>query len=68
MRVEATVSGTFQGPDAIIQFARDNRPETLPSRSIWHAIDGSRVVNKWLEIPPGEPPAGSDYSYEGITE
>ena len=60
--------GIFLGRDAIIQFARDYWPEGIPNRSIWHVIDGSRVVNKWFETLPGEPSAGNDYTYEGISE
>ncbi len=61
-------SGTFKGRDAIIQWSQENWPEFLPNRSIWHVIDDSRVVNKWYETLPGEPSAGHDYSYEGISE
>jgi hypothetical protein len=61
-------SGIFHGRDAVIKFARDNWPEILPNRSIWHVIDGARVVNKWVETLPGDPPSGRDYSYEGISE
>lgn len=60
--------GVFEGRDAIIQFARDHWPETVPNTSVWHAIDGVRVVDKWQETLPGEPPPGHDYHYHGISE
>ena len=62
--------GIHQGRDAIIQFSRDRWPESVPNRSVWHAIDGDRVVNKWRETLPGEPPDGLEdgYDYDGISE
>ncbi|MBW2294518.1 MAG: hypothetical protein JRG94_19735 [Deltaproteobacteria bacterium] len=35
---------------------------------MWHAIDGYRVVDKWRETLPGDPPPSRDYHYYGITE
>jgi len=61
------VFGLFEGHDAIMRFM-DHWPEIVPNRSIWVAIDGQRVVNKWRETLPGDPPDGSDYHYYGISE
>ncbi len=60
--------GLFEGRDAIIKFSEDHWPESVPNRSVWHAIDDFRVVDKWRETLPGEPPPGRDYDYYGITE
>jgi hypothetical protein len=62
-----SVFGIFEGRDAIMQFM-ERWPESVPNRSLWVAIDGPRVVNKWRETLPGTPPAGSDYHYDGISE
>lgn len=62
--------GLHEGRDAVMHFARDRWPESVPNRSVWHAIDGIRVVNKWRETLPGDPPAGKGhpYDYDGISE
>jgi len=60
--------GMFEGRDAIIGFSRERWPETVPNRSLWHAIDDFRVVDKWRETLPGDPGAGRVYHYHGITE
>ena len=60
--------GVFEGRDAIIRFAREHWPESVPNRSLWHAIDGERVVDKWRETLPGDDPSGGSYHYDGITE
>ena len=60
--------GIFEGRDAIVKFAEDHWPESVPNRNVWHAIDDFRVVDKWRETLPGEPPPGRDYHYYGITE
>jgi len=60
--------GLFNGREAISQFSRDRWPESVPNRSVWHAIDGYRVVDKWRETLPGDPPPSRDYHYYGITE
>lgn len=62
------VSGTFKGAQNIIAWSRRAWPEIVPNRSIWHVIDGSRVVNKWFEELPGVPANGVRYTYEGISE
>ena len=31
-------------------------------------IDGARVVHKWRETLPGDPPEGRSYAYDGISE
>jgi hypothetical protein len=62
-----SVFGVFEGRDAIMAFMQ-NWPESVPNRSVWVAIDGSRVVNKWRETLPGTAPEGRDYHYDGISE
>jgi hypothetical protein len=62
------VFGIFEGREAMIGFTRDHWPESVPNRSEWHAIDGIRVVNKWRETLPGDPPSTHDYHYYGISE
>ena len=63
-----SVFGLFEGRDAIAKFSRDHWPELVPNRSVWQVIDGDRVVNKWRETLPGDPPTGRDYHYDGISE
>ena len=60
--------GMFDGRDAIIEFSETRWPTSVPNRSVWHVIDGTRVVDKWRETLPGTPPAESDYHYVGISE
>ena len=60
--------GIFEGRDEIIKFTIDHWPESVLNRNVWHAIDDFRVVDKWRETLPGEPPPGRDYYYYGITE
>jgi hypothetical protein len=60
--------GIFEGRDALVQFSRDHWPESVPNTSEWHAIDGTRVVNKWRETLPGKAPENNDYHYYGISE
>jgi hypothetical protein len=57
--------GLSEGRDAVMQFMQ-HWPESVPNRSLWHAIDGDRVVNKWREWLPGESPDGTEYHYDGI--
>ena len=52
------VFGLFEGRNAIMQFMK-HWPDSVPNRSVWCVIDGSRVVNKWRETLPGTPPEGS---------
>lgn len=62
--------GMFEGRDAIVK-CMQHWPENVPNRSIWHVIDGTRVVNKWRETLPGTPPSHRgyrDYDYVGISE
>jgi hypothetical protein len=59
--------GLSEGRDAVVAFMQ-NWPETVPNRSVWHAIDGLRVVDKWRETLPGDPPDGQPYDYFGISE
>jgi hypothetical protein len=61
------VFGIVEGRDKIMEFMQ-YWPESVPNRSVWHAIDGVRVVNKWRETLPGSPPPGSSYDYDGISE
>lgn len=62
-----TVFGLFEGREAVLAFM-DHWPESVPNRSVWHAIDGARVVNKWRETLPGISPEGGNYDYFGISE
>lgn len=48
--------GFVQGRDAYRLFLHDRWPETVPNHSMWVAIHGGRVVNKWCEVLPGERP------------
>jgi uncharacterized protein (TIGR02246 family) len=66
-QVGNVVFGLSQGKDAIREFF-SRWPETVPNESVWHAIDGDRVVDKWRECLPGERADGSRYAYFGITE
>jgi hypothetical protein len=62
--------GVSEGRDAIMQFM-EHWPQSVPNRSVWHVIDGVRVVNKWRETLPGTVPDGRDYhdyQYDGISE
>jgi hypothetical protein len=60
--------GILDGRDAIMNFVEKRWPAAVPNRSVWHVIDGARVVNKWRETLPGTPPDGTDYHYVGISE
>ena len=60
--------GLLEGREAVVGFMRERWPETVPNRSVWHAIDGERVVNKWRETLPGQAPSGEPYDYDGISE
>ncbi|MBW2233228.1 MAG: nuclear transport factor 2 family protein [Deltaproteobacteria bacterium] len=64
------VFGLSEGRDAVMRFM-DHWPQSVPNRSLWHVIDGARVVNKWRETLPGTPPDDRDYhsyQYDGISE
>ena len=61
------VFGISEGRDAVLGFM-DRWPESIPNESLWVAIDGARVVNKWRETLPGDSPTGASYHYDGITE
>ena len=62
-----SVAGIFEGREAIMEFM-NSWPEIIPNRSLWVAIDGVRVVNKWRETLPGTAPKGGGYHYDGISE
>ena len=62
------VFGLFEGRDAVIDFTQSNWPDSVPNESVWHAIDGDRLVNKWKETLPGTPVSGEPYEYFGISE
>ena len=62
------VFGVVDGRDALLEFAESKWPEAVPNESVWHAIDGERLVNKWKETLPGTPPSGEPYAYFGISE
>ena len=63
-----SVFGIMQGREEIVEFIRTRWPAEIPNRSLWVAIDGRRVVNKWCETLPGVQPPGRSYTYEGISE
>lgn len=60
--------GILEGREAVVGFMRERWPESVPNRSVWHVIDGERVVNKWCETLPGQAPSGEPYDYDGISE
>lgn len=62
------VFGLTEGRDAVIEFSETKWPEEIPNVSVWHAIDGTRLVNKWKETLPGDSPTGEPYDYFGISE
>lgn len=62
-----SVYGIVQGETAIRTFL-ERLPEIVPNRTVWHVIDGSRVVEKWRETLPGHRDDGSTYDYYGIAE
>lgn len=61
------VYGLFEGREKVMEFMQQ-WPESVPNRSLWVAIDGARVVNKWRETLPGDAPDGEAYHYDGISE
>ena len=62
------VYGMLEGPAAYLDFCEKYWPSEVPNESVWIAIDGGRVVNRWRETLPGTPPDGVPYTYDGITE
>ena len=63
-----SVYGVVEDREAIVDFMRESWPLSVPNVSVWHAIDGARLVHKWRETLPGKPPADRDYHYYGISE
>ena len=61
--------GTFRGREEIREFLAKSMADlsdwTFPTQ--WVAIDGSRVVFKWLNRLPGQRADGSHYEFPGIT-
>ena len=62
------VFGVFEGRESVLDFAESKWPKAVPNDSVWYAIDGSRLVNKWKETLPGDSPSGGPYEYFGISE
>jgi hypothetical protein len=60
--------GFFHGQAAYRKFLGDCWLEIVPNYSVWQAIEGGRVLDKWCEVLPGRPPAGGRYDYFGINE
>ena len=60
--------GFFRGRETYLQFLKDCWLEIIPNHSMWHVIQGGRVVNRWCEVLPGTPPGGGRYDYFGINE
>ncbi len=61
--------GTFRGREEIREFLKKSMAGleewTFPTE--WSAIDGSRVVFKWLNRLPGRRADGSHFEFPGIT-
>ncbi len=61
--------GTFRGRDAIrawlIPAMAQCKGWTYPIE--WVAIDGNRIVYKWLNRLPGKRADGTDYEFPGLT-
>ena len=62
------IFGIFEGRDALVDFSESKWPDSVPNMSVWHVIDGTRLVNKWKETLPGEPSSGEPFDYFGISE
>ena len=61
--------GTFQGRQAILDWLvpvmEQCRGWTYPVQ--WLAIDGNRVIHKWLNRLPGKRPDAGYYEFAGLT-
>ncbi|MBW2273824.1 MAG: hypothetical protein JRG96_11165, partial [Deltaproteobacteria bacterium] len=60
--------GFFHDHASYRQFLKDCWLEIIPNHNMWQMIDGGRVLNKWCEVLPGDPPGGGRYDYFGINE
>lgn len=60
--------GFFHDRESYKQFLTEAWLEIIPNYSMWRVIDGGRVINKWCEVLPGDPPDGGRYDYFGINE
>lgn len=60
--------GFYDDRNSYLEFLRTRWPEVIPNHSVWHVIEGGRVVNKWCEVLPGTPSDGGRYDYFGINE
>ncbi len=60
--------GFFHDRDSYLEFLRSCWLEVIPNRSVWHVVQGGRVVDKWRESLPGETQEGDRYDYFGINE
>jgi hypothetical protein len=61
------VFGLYRGKKEIRRFFA-RWPRVVPNESVWHVIEGARVVDKWREILPGVRSDGNRYEYVGIVE
>jgi ketosteroid isomerase-like protein len=61
--------GTFEGRQAILEWLVPVMEQcqgwTYPIQ--WHAIDGNRVIHKWMNRLPGQRSDGSYYEFAGLT-
>ena len=62
------IYGFFHGRAAYRKFLTECWLEVIPNVSVWHVIEGGRVVNKWRESLPGTTSEGARYDYFGISE
>lgn len=60
--------GLFSDRAAYLAFLKEAWLSVISNLNVWQLIEGGRVVNKWVEILPGTPPAGMNYNYYGINE
>jgi len=60
--------GFFHDRATYLEFLKDCWLEIIPNVSVWHIVDGGRIVDKWCETLPGTPPGGDRYDYFGLNE
>ena len=60
--------GFFTDRASYRQFLADCWLEVIPNHSVWVMIDRGRILNKWCEVLPGDPPGGGRYDYFGFNE
>jgi hypothetical protein len=62
---EGTLAGRQATLDWLVPVMKQCEGWTYPIQ--WHAIDGNRVIHKWLNRLPGQRPDGSDHEFAGLT-